>query len=276
MPVANITDVRRRIAQGKGAYIPLITLGNGSLTTATATSGHFTNSLNVNSIGSTYPTTLTGFDALFNESSVLAAQLLGSSSAIEHGMFGIFYQIGTFSISGASFTHSGTFTRLRRTVFGQANTAIPYIPVYYVTTAVSGASSAPTFTFTYVDQDGNTGETSITNTLPATAVNAQSCYNMMPKTSDSAVLDITAMSITANGASAGACTIYGFEPLATQITYATTELCNHDTIYGGLKLPDLQPASPDSGSVTSFLGWLYPSNNATANNMSILVGVSNT
>ncbi len=258
--VTTSEEIKLRIWDGLGLEQYWFPLSNGTLTAAVAASGFFTNSLNPNVLGTTLPTTLVGFQLPPSTNDLRLTFVETAHSATDAFWLARFYRIGTCTLTatGNRLTHDGTFTRLRRTVFGTANTAINMIPLMYLTAATS--ANLLNYTMTYVDQDGNTGITSPNNTAPAAATNAQGLYNIMMDTSDYAVLDITAITVSGSAPATGTCDIYGAELLAPINSVITGTQGYTDLTFSNLSLSQLQPASPDAGSVTSFLTIYCPSN----------------
>ncbi len=272
--VTTAADIKLRVWDGKGLQALWLPASNGSLTAATATSGHFSNSFNPNSIGSTLPGTIVGFQ-LPNTTDDLRALFVEGNHAAADGMWlARFYRFGTGALSttGDRLTHDSTFTRLRRTVFGTANTNIPLIPVIYITAAT--ATTAPTYTVTYVDQDGNS-VTSPNNVCPAAVTAAQGLYNIIMNENDHAVLDITQLNVSV-AATAGTFSLYGVELIAPINTLNVGAHSYADLLYGGMGLNWLQPATPDSGVVTSALGIYCTSNLGTGATPIRLLGFNNT
>lgn len=255
-------DIKLRIWDGLGIEQLWLPLSNGTITAAAAASGFFTNSLNPNAIGSTLPTTIQGFPLPNTTNDLRLTMAETAHNATDSFWLARFYRFGnaTLTATGNRLTHDGTFTRLRRTVFGTANTAINLIPVMYITTAT--AAAAAVFTMTYADQDG-VSTTGPNNTLPAAATAAQGLYNILMDVTDYAVLDVTAITLSGSTPSAGACDIYGVELLAPFNSVIAGAHSYVDLLFSGLTLPHLQPAVPDSGSVTSFLAVYCPSNLST-------------
>jgi len=255
-------DIKLRIYDGLGLEQMWFPLSNGTLTAAAAASGFFTNSLNPNVIGSTLPGTIVGFQLPPSTNDLRLTFAETAHNATDSFWLARFYRFGTCTLTatGNRLTHDGTFTRLQRTVFGTANTAINLIPVMYITTAT--ATAAAVFTMTYADQDG-VSTTGPNNTLPAAITAVQGLYNILMDVADYAVLDVTAITLSGSTPSAGACSIFGVELLAPINSVIAGTQGYTDLLFSGLSLPQLQPATPDAGSVTSFLAVYCPSNLST-------------
>jgi hypothetical protein len=268
-------NIKQRIFDGKGVRQNWAISSNGSLTAAGSTSGHFSNSLNCNALGTTHPGTLVGFPLPNTTDQLRLTYCEGIPNGSEGYWLGYYYRFGTATLNstvGNRFTHDSTFTRLRRTRFGTANSNINLIPLIYVTAASSVTQA--TYTMTYADQ-GGTSTVSPNNLLPAAATNAQGLYNVILDNADCAVLDVTAITCSV-ATTGGTISVYGFEPLALVSSPAANGMFSvQDQLYGGLALSELLPATTDAGSVTSFLGVLGTSGLASAGGFLNAVGFNN-
>lgn len=273
-PVTGIVDIKRRMVQGKGFHQVWLPATNATPTAANAASGHFGNTINPGSVGTTMPGTMVGFPIPNTTDDLRGVCCVSYCSAVESMWLGYFYRFGTAdltSTSGNRLTHDGTFTRLRRTVFGTANTNIGLIPVLQVLTASS--VTVCSYTITYNDQDG-VSTTSPTNQLPAAATNNAGTYNLILDEADCNVLDITALNVSV-ATTGGTAALWGFEPLMKVSAPGVGMGSYDDALYGGLRLPPFRPATPDSGSVTSVLGFLCPTTLITTVAPLYVMGVNN-
>jgi hypothetical protein len=274
--ITDIADLKQRLLTGKGMLRPLLAATNGVLTLANATSGHFTLSLNPNHVGTTAPGTLQSFLVPDGTSQMRVVAKEASMGTIDDTWLGHFYLLGTVdltSTSGNRFTHSSTFTRVRRTRFGTADSPISLLPLLYLTAASS--TTVAQYTMTYVNQNGDAVTGAVVNALPNAVTNVQALYNIMLDDGHTAVLDVTA--ITVSTATTGAtANLYGFEPLIPAFCPFAGAISYTDAIYGGLSMSHLRPATPDAGAVTSFLGLLAVNNLGSSLTVGLALGVNNT
>src|SRR3990167_8813788 len=271
----NITQIKRQMLAGKGVFRPFMHVNAGASTAANSGCGFFTAGLSCNAIGTTYPSTLVGFQMPPATASLRSSFFENMTNAQRAGWWGYFYRFGTVDLTTSGvgrFTHDSTFTRLRRTVMGTANTNINVLPLIYVTAA--SATSNYLFSLEYVDQDGNTTSGSLNNTFPSVTTAAQSLYFIFMNDGDCAVQNVTDTGV-GQTCTAGTASIYGFEPLFFWAPHASGEMNYVDTIFGGLKMGDIRPATPDAGTVTSFLGVLHMSNAVSVANAGFISGFEN-
>ena len=262
MAITSHDSIILNLAQGKGSFRPFFPAAAGTGTAATTTSGGFSGGIVVNSVGTTYPTTLVGLPYGNKTSQQLFVQMFCNSVASRGNMFGRFYQLGTLNLAatGDQFTHSGTFTKLTRTLFGEASKSITMFPIVYQTVAT--ATTAPVIILKtaaggtgYVDQDGNNVVGTKSFTYPAAITAVQGAYFLRLEDTTCAIQDIKAIQVTTAGTT-GTATVYGFEPIVSMPGVATNVTNQIDTVYAGIAMQDVSPAIPDAGSVTSFLGFL--------------------
>lgn len=262
MAITTHNSIILNLAQGKGKFRPYIAGGAGSGTAATVNCGGITGGFNLNLLGTTYPSTLVGFLYGNTTSQQLMVQFFADPVSSRGVVFGRYYLLGTATLTttGDKFTHSGTFTKLTRTQFGEATKEISMWPIIYLTAAT--ATTAPVIILKtaaggtgYVDQDGNNVVGTKSFTFPAAATAIQSTYFLRLEDTTCAVRDIVAIQVTTAG-TAGTANIYGFEPYAESQGTVANLATQNDHVYGGIAMRDISPAIPDAGSVTSYLGLL--------------------
>ena len=274
------TNIITNLAAGKGCFRPFISSNGNSSTAPAATSGHFRFALNMNNIGTTLPNTRVGFPTPDSTTESLLVQASTVSNAANSSLlFGRFYELGTLDLTatGDKFTHASTFTSLQRTIFGVANTPITMYPFLYVTTALTTTPAQVIFKTAaggtgYVNQNGSNVVGTTTFIFPSATTAVQSLYLPMVEQGDCAVQDIVAIQVTTSAAS-GACLVLGFEPLFSNSSLVANMGTQLEGIYSGHMMNDLEPATPNSGSVTSFLG--FCSITGATINQGIFISVNN-
>lgn len=118
------------------------------------------------------------------------------------------YTLGSFVMNTSTFTDGVAMPT--KTIRGVSLQSATVMPVIAYTVAATG--TAPTFTITYTDQDGNTG---ITMTIaPPAAAAINSAYLMTPHlaSGDTGIRDVT--NISKVGGTNGTVVVYGLLPIA--------------------------------------------------------------
>lgn len=280
MAITSTTNIITNLATGKGYFNPYIAGAGLGGTNPSATSGHIRFAIQVNSIGTTYPGTRVGIPSPGTTDILLvgAFKAIGTAAGVSC-VFGRFYELGTLDLTstGDKFMHASTFTSLQRTVFGVASTPISLIPFLYVTTALTTTAAQIILKTSaggagYVDQDGNNTVGTKTFIFPSATTATGSLYLPMIENDDSGVQDIVAIQVT-TAAATGACVVLGFEPLYSNVGLFSAQPIQTDGIYGGSLMKNIDPATPNSGSVVSYLGYLSTTNASAANG--IVYGVTN-
>lgn len=138
--------------------------------------------------------------------------MIGSSTGAQLGVLVCkAVNLGTFDIGN---TTVGTFTdgsaMPQRTVFNTASTYNPGAVLVEVTTATAGTQTSTTVT--YVDQDGNTGQT--TSFTPVTSAVAGSTSMLQLASPDWGVRDITAVARSASSGPTGVLRFWGIIPVS--------------------------------------------------------------
>jgi len=277
MSITSLTDIVNGFADGKGFLLTSAASTSGSPTAPTISSGSMTPSFNFNATGTTVPGTLVGYRRPLVDS----LQTYNSGAAGSEQMFPCYlYRFGTIARGTTTLTHTASVTRMRRTVLGTANTPIPLIPMLYFTTAVAGGSTI-TITMDYVNQDGTSKTGTFTWSFTGAAIAAASGFFLLPNEGtgnatpgDTAVLDVTAMTINWGTATTGAATLYLVEYLDAYGMYAVGIPTVRDQVYGGMNITETAPASPDAGSPTSIYCLMSPSNIGTGTIVSVRAGVN--
>lgn len=272
MPTVNNRDnIFIRTAKGYGMQSTYLASTSGATTAAAAGSGFLTTQLQVNSIGTTLPNTLVGFQLPAGLTTALRPWLTTLTATVLRGFYlCYFYNMGTVDLANAAavpydgFTADASVTYpLTRTKYGQAAQTISLLPFFYITTATT--VTAPIFNLAttlggagYVDQDGNSIVGTKTMTMPAAATAVQSGFIIRLEEGDSAVQSISAVQVTTKG-SAGAARVFGVELLAPLSSLLISMPFVNDGAFSGLNLPDLRPATPTAGTLTSYLGLISAS-----------------
>lgn len=269
--VTTRTDITQRIAKGYGFLQPYTTTST-SATSGAAASGFFSETIQFNTVGLTFPGTLLGLQ--------LPAGLSGSARPIltlcsVGGLpfyYGIIYLIGTVVLSstGNQFTHDAATFPVLRTQFGAASQAVSLLPLIQITVATTVTApayimrnSAPSAG--YVNQDGASITGTKTFTMPAAATAVQSTYTMRLEDGDSAVQDVTQIDIQTAG-SAGTASIYGLEVISSISSVSSPLSGYHDHLYGGLSFGDIGFALATAGTVTAYRVLMRPATSSGAVN----------
>jgi hypothetical protein len=260
MALTSRADIMNNLAAGKGYYSLNQTATTGAGTNANSTSGFISLKINFNTIGTTAPDTLVGIPTPDSTTQSLMVQSNVGFNTSRSGWIGRLYVMGTqvLTATGDQFTHASTFTSLQRTIFGAASQAIEMFPLIYITTATTTTAAVLRLNTAaagagYTNQAGSNIVGTVDTTLPAAATAVDSMYLLSLTGNDSAIQDIIAIE-TRTAAATGAATIFGFEPIAPFISLASIATPSvFDCIFAGTQMSDLEPATPNSGTVTSYL-----------------------
>lgn len=275
-----------RLAEGKGGVLTYLSGGLASSTGATAGSGGINVKPMFNSVGTTYPTTLVSLPKPnATECHLVYSTISNVASSAQTATcywLGYFYKLGTVNLAatGNQFTEDTAVGPYLRTVMGQASSPITLLPIIFMTTATT--TTAPQLYLRnatgpgngYYDQDGNYTTGDQLFTFPsATTSNATSLVPMM-NAGDSGVRRITHIDVTV-AAAAGAATIFGFEPMtAFQTLPYFGQNDAVDTLHN-LDFPEIGPASPTSGTATSYLGLMAIGASSTASTTGTFTYINN-
>jgi len=285
MTISTRNQILQNMAAGKGVY-SISSCKGVTPTAGAAASGYFTSAIQFNGF-STLPGTLYsipgGASGLSNELFLTDFSISPAGSTAGSGAYlARLYRIGGVSLTatGNRFTHDAATFPLTRTNMGTTSN-VNLIPMAYVTTALTTTAGAFILkdsggTAGYTNQAGSNIVGTKTFTFPSATTAAGSGYMLRLEDGDSAVQDIIQVNVTTSSA-AGAFDIYGAEVLALISTPATsnTVLSHHDALYGSLMMRDINPATPTSGSVTSYLAVLPLGNAATtATSPTLIMGVN--
>lgn len=281
MSIATRAAFRQAIAEGKGVMAPILGFSTGTVTAAAAGSGFFSCQVSWNSIGTTYSSTLVGYQLQPVTAALNAAMVKLCSSAARALYLVRLYRFGTqvLTSTGDQFTRDSWTAPLTRTRFGQSAQPIGVTPLILTTTALTTTAAVLTLKTAaggtgYVDFDGNNVVGTRTFTFPSATTATQSAYVMRLEIGDNSVRDIVACQ-TNTAASAGAASIFGVEWLAS-VPIGSVQLANvADALFGGLSMDDLQPAATTSGSLTqSFLAVLGVGGTAAVQPQMIILGAT--
>ncbi len=261
MSISNIQGIFDKEATGNAVHLGNTTISVGSSTNATANSGGLRASFGGSlALGTTlpgtlvdvYPAGLTG-----NPLRAMYMNLTAASTGITHILVRV-YKIGTvvFTSTGQKFTHDAATFPVLRTQMGTSQ-AVPLVPFIYMTAATT--TTAAIYTLKYVNQDNATVTGARTFTMPSTATVVQSMYfqNLEDVLAvggrrDTAVLDVTEVNVT-TAAATGTADVWGMEVLGASCGYVTTQVINKNFVTQGFSMPDINPATATSGTVTSKL-----------------------
>jgi hypothetical protein len=244
----NINNIIQNLAESGGVWNIGQTVTSVTTTAATSTSGNISFQL--------LPLSTTTFTGTLADANYCGAtdQLMQSleyaNTAGTNGGVARIYKVGTATLGsiGSTFTHvSGTFP-LTRTVMGQANAAVSFIPFVRVNATLG---TAPEFTIDYIANDGTAMTGTLTTELPASAV-AGSCFFLRLEDQGSAAQDITDL-IVSTTSTAGSLEIYMME-LMTHGQDVVVGASIYDTIVGsGGRFTVMVPADPTAGTIDSWM-----------------------
>ena len=271
MALSTFTDIGKRMLEGKIAISLGISLTTTANTAAAAASGISSLALAGNTIGSTYPGTLAGFQqppAMSGDYINVATIQVNPNSSRLSGFVRV-YLAGTLNLTatGDQFTHNAATFPLLRTIYGAASQPVALIPILQLTTATS--VTAPAFQIQtnaggagYVNQNGTSVIGTKTFTFPAAATATGSCFFLRLNDGDYAARDITQIKVT-TASSTGAANIWLMEHIGdAQSTLGA--ISYYDPIMdGGLRAATLTPAVATSGTASSSL-LLSNANSASA------------
>lgn len=263
MAISSRATIMQNLAAGKGVVIPAISVAGVALTTAqNAADGFHISQFQSNSIGSTLPGTIVGFQLPPAPSTTFPLLWASSGSSVGNNggvWIGCIYKFGTqvLTSTGDQFTHDAATFPVTRTVLGAATTAVPLIPFIRVTTATT--TTAPVLTLKtaaggagYKNQAASSIVGTRTLTFGAAATAARTQYLFPLESNDNAVTDITAVQ-TNTAAVAGAADLWGLEPICPLPQHNSILGSMQDTIFSGVHAADLAPAVATSGTATSYL-----------------------
>lgn len=246
-------------SRGKGLTLPFLTASTGSTTSAAAASGSFSMMLMPNNIGTTLWSAVQGIPEPAGLPS--PTRLTGLALAPNRGQvdyFGRFYKVGTLNLAatGDQFTHDAATFPILKNQMG-ASSALNLIPIMVVTTATTTTAAIFTIKTTggaagYKNQDGSSVIGTKTFTMPNVATALGSAFVLRLEDNDSAVQDITQISV-GTAASAGAASIYLFECLAVSITPVGNATSQRNVAFNPVSLPNIAAGTATSGTATSAL-----------------------
>jgi len=272
MAITTRKTIIENLAAGKGQVLSYIDISTASATAGNSTSGFFTLRSSFNAIGTSLPATRVGILSPDSTTQTLAVNMLRVCDAgSKCGWYGRFYELGTINLvtaAGDNFVHAGTFTSISRTIYGEATKPITMIPIIFVTTALTGFAAELKIATAaagtgYKDESGNSVVGTKSFTFPSATTAVQSMFVMPVEVGDAGVQDIV-MITTVVAATAGVVTIFGFEPIIPYSNLGLGVVSNYDSVFSGVNMPDLEPGTPNDGSVTSYLGFLgINGNNST-------------
>jgi len=261
MAIATLDDISLQMDRGK----MVIQMGlSATTTTSTAggsTSGQGSIAFGGNSIGSTWPGTVESFQQPAGLSSPCfnICNYMTNSGTARGSAFCRLYKVGTLNLTatGDQFTHDAATFPLKRTVYGASSTAVAYIPILILTTALTVTAAAFQLQTNaggagYVDQDGNNVVGTKTFTFPALNAALGSAYFLRLEDTDYAAQDITQIKVT-TASTTGAADIYLMEIIA-HTQNLVVAMSQYDAIVdSGLALKDQLPAVATSGTAVSKL-----------------------
>lgn len=253
-------DLDLRFAQGKNYSQPVRLTSSAATTAAAGPSGFNSVQVFLNTLGTTFFTTL--IDIPFRPGVTAPMRLMTAmqSPGVARTLYlARLYKIGTVALTatGNQLTHDAATFPVLRSVFGQASTAVPLMPILFITTATTTTAAVIRLATAadgtgYTNQDGTAIRGIFNFTLPNAATTLSSGFVLVLENGDSAVRDISQVRVVTSAA-AGAASVYGAEllaPLSTPLAGLSTTI---DTVYGGVSMVDLTPAVATSGTASSLL-----------------------
>jgi len=265
----NINQIIQNLAEYGGVYNIGTTVTSSNTTAANSTSGNISFQilpLVTGTFGSTQEDiNFCGSEDQLNQS-LEYANVGGTGGGIAR-----IYEVGycDFNLTGSRFTRTAGTLPLLRTVMGQSNAAVAYIPFIMLAAPIG---TAPSFTVDYVAADGTPTTGTLVTTLPASAVTG-SCFFLRLEDQGSAVQDITDIVVSSASSTSGTTYVYMMELLShgQDIVQGASV---YDTLVGsGARFTVLQPATPTSGSIDSWVVCVNYSTTAATNSF-ISVGFS--
>lgn len=261
MALTTIREVQRKLAQGNGFYCPFFTEdtpGAGGYNSSQY-EGRLTVRMQAFK-GSSYPSTLNGIPRIGGTSSRWLTGSAAATTVSSCAYLGFYYKIGTLvtTATGNQFTHDAATFPVLRTFFGETNKPVPLIPFFQVTTAITVTD--PRFRLQtaagaagYVNQDGTSVIGTVTNGWSGVTKGSGFGTTAYLNDWDCAVQDITQIRID-TASTAGAVTVWGFEPLMALGSDSSQVLSHRDGVFAGMQMMSMMPALATSGTAVSFLG----------------------
>jgi len=132
-------------------------------------------------------------------------------------------KFGELDISGASGTFTDSDAAPTLTELGVSRQT-PLCPLIHVKNTINATPGS--FTFTYTDQDGNTGNVSNSFTITASA-NTKLCQvpTLTSTSGDTGIIDITAASRTGGTTPTGVLEFWGMAPIGRMSLVGSTGVC---------------------------------------------------
>lgn len=276
-----ITDLDKAmtlLAQGKGIIMPFSTIAT-SITAIVQASGGLNPNVGFNAVGTVLGSAYYGIPLPPGTNPLRLINFTAYSAS--GGWLSNLYKVGTLNLAatGDQFTRDAGWTGpLKRNIMGVATPISLHLlvvmrtansvtaPVFRLRTAAGGAG--------YVNQDGVSVVGTKTITAPGVGVTQGAVYVMRLEDGDSGVRDVTAIEVT-TASSTGVADVYLMEMLAVHGSELGQGGSVHDKIVGGLELPDIRPAAPNTGAVTSYLV-LHNFTNGSSTSYGTLVAVEDT
>lgn len=268
--MGRLTDaatIQSLMARGKGAVIPFVT-NSSSITAVGAAGGYLNPNIAWNSVGTTLGSTYVGIPLPPGTNPL---RLVDYTCWVSNGGWLVnLYHVGTLDLTatGDKLTRDSWTAPLSRNIMG-SSTPLNLVPIVVVRTPT--ATTAPVIRLRtaaggagYVNQDGNSVVGAKTITFPSATTTAGAVMVFRLEDGDSGVRDISAIEVV-TAASAGNADVYLMEMIAVQGGEFAAGGSIHDKVFSGLELPDLRPAAPASGSVSSYLVNCNFSNGASTN-----------
>lgn len=141
------------------------------------------------------------------------------------------FDMGSLDISTPSFTDGSAFPTVTE---GNASNATYGICLMEVTTALSGTPGS--FTVTYVDQDGNSSETTASTAFAASSA-ARTCAWVPLNAGDVGVRDITSATRTGGTTPTGVIKFWGVEPLSMFAVVTAGQYANRNHLMMNIAPP---------------------------------------
>lgn len=254
------SDIEQRMAGGKILSMQFRQTSSAATTAALATSGHHTVQIFSNTIGTTFMSTLVGIPPTNKPPGpTRLLHAMAVQNAPRTTYLARLYTIGTVALNatGNQLTHDAATFPVLRPRFGVANSAVPLVPMIFITTATTTTAAVIRLATAadgvgYVNQDGTSVRSVFNFTMPAGATALSSGFVFVLNSGDSAVRDISQVRVV-TAAAAGAATVYGAELLAPVSTIVAGLTTTIDVLFGGLSMTDLTPATATAGTATSIL-----------------------
>lgn len=247
--IADKKDILQQFAKGKAVFIPAFGVSSGATTAADANSNYISYQMAPNQIGTTLPGTRQSFPKPATLGDILMTMVSSGGTVGRPAWYAKFYRIGSFSVSNVAntITFDSATMPYTRTIMG-ATADVKFLLFAQVTTLFSAASS--NMRFNYDDEFGNTVAGTTNTGLPVSAA-VSSWYQCRLEDGDTAITKLNSGTVFTS-ITQGIVDLWAVELIAPLSSIVAGWGGNVNRIYNGLALDKIEPATPTSGSATTF------------------------